>query len=135
MRVVISVAALLVNVAASTRSARTAAESIRWATVAVRVLVLPVPAPAMTRMGPILTAAAFCRGVSPSKRSLMLGGLLKARRGSNLGRACCRPGFPGREAGCCRKRVLFARVEQDLEVVAHCLARPAHDVERLARGG
>ena len=62
----ISAAALLVKVTARIREAAMRRTAIRCATAAVRHLVLPVPAPARTRTGPVLVAASACDGVSPA---------------------------------------------------------------------
>jgi len=52
IRLLISVAALLVKVTARTRPGATPPAAIRCTTAAVNVFVLPVPAPASTRTGP-----------------------------------------------------------------------------------
>ena len=71
MRPVISAAALLVKVTARMRGRLIPQPAIRCATAAVSVLVLPVPAPAMTSVGPVWMAAARCAGVKSSRMLFM----------------------------------------------------------------
>ena len=71
MRPVISAAALLVKVTARTRLAGIPQSAIRCATAAVSVLVLPVPAPAITSTGPLWMAASRCAGVKSSRIAFM----------------------------------------------------------------
>jgi len=57
MRVAISFAALFVKVTARIREGEKRSAAMRWTTAAVKVDVLPVPAPARTRIGPACAAA------------------------------------------------------------------------------
>jgi hypothetical protein len=54
MRTAISFAALFVKVTARIREGGKRSAAMRWTTAAVKVEVLPVPAPARTRIGPAL---------------------------------------------------------------------------------
>ena len=76
MRSAISRAALLVKVTTRRREAGSFSTSILWTTEAVSVEVLPVPAPARTKVEPGRIAASRCAGVRRPARASQAFGMM-----------------------------------------------------------